>query len=173
MTSPLLPKCAQRLITGLSVERKDSYMKKYSLEFAVGIFVFLGLLCVAYLTVRLGKMDMFSAKNYSVVAKFGSVSGLKSGAEVMISGVSVGKVSSIELAPDYRATVRMNIREGIELSEDTGASIKTSGLIGDKYIALSPGGSPDILSPNDEISLTQSAIDIESLISNYVFGDVK
>lgn len=143
------------------------------MELVVGIFVFLGLLCVGYLTIRLGKMDLFAGKNYSIVAKFGSVSGLKSGAEVMISGVSVGKVSSIDLAPDFRASVRMSIKEGIELSEDTGASIKTSGLIGDKYIALAPGGSHDTLKNNDEISLTQSAIDLESLISNYVFGEVK
>jgi phospholipid/cholesterol/gamma-HCH transport system substrate-binding protein len=85
----------------------------------------------------------------------------------------VGKVSGIELARDYRATVHMNIREGIALSEDTGASIKTSGLIGDKYIMLSPGGATSDLENGDEITMTQSAIDIESLISNYVFGSVQ
>ena len=148
-------------------------MKKYSMELIVGVFVFLGLLCVAYLTIRLGKMELFSGKSYAVVAKFGSVSGLKSGADVMISGVSVGKVASIELAPDFRATVRMNIKQGVELSEDTGASIKTSGLIGDKYILLSPGGASTDLEDGDEITMTQSAIDIESLISNYVFGSVQ
>lgn len=143
------------------------------MELIVGVFVFLGLLCVAYLTIQLGRMELFSGKSYAVVAKFGSVSGLKSGADVMISGVSVGKVASIELSPDFRATVRMNIRQEVELSEDTGASIKTSGLIGDKYVALSPGGSTIALENDDEISMTQSAIDIENLISNYVFGEVK
>ena len=148
-------------------------MKKYSIEMVVGIFVFLAVLCVAYLTIRLGKMDIIGGKTYSVYGNFGSISGLKSGADVVISGVSVGKVASIELAPDYRATVYLNIREGIALSEDTGASIKTSGLIGDKYILLSPGGASTDLEDGDEITMTQSAIDIESLISNYVFGSVQ
>ncbi len=148
-------------------------MKKYNAELAVGVFVLLGLLCTAYLTVRLGKMDFFSNKGYEVYALFTSVTGLRPGAQVEISGVSVGKVAKIELAPDYRAKVSLRINDGIKLSDDVGAAVKTSGIIGDKYINLSPGGSSTDLAPGDEITQTQSTIDIESLISNYVFGSMK
>ncbi len=148
-------------------------MKKYSAELSVGVFVLFGLLCVAYLTVRLGKMDLFTDKGYQVVAKFTSITGLRTGASVEIGGVGVGKVTKITLDKQFSALVTMRIREGLELSEDTGAAVKTSGLIGDKYISLSPGGSETMLANNDEITQTQDAIDLERLISNYVFGSVK
>ena len=149
-------------------------MKKYSMEFLVGCFVLVGLLCVGYLTIRLGKMDIFTDKGYTVTATFTSISGLRTGAEVEISGVSVGKVTKIELDPkSYKAKVLIRVNEGIDLPDDSGASIKTSGLIGDKYINVSPGGSSLVLKPGDEISDTNDAVDIEGLISKYVFGSVK
>ncbi len=148
-------------------------MKKYSNELFVGLFVLVGLLCVAYLTVRLGKMDLFTDKGYTLVANFSSTTGLRSGAEVEIAGVSVGKVTKIELGPKFESKVHMRIRDGIVLSEDTGASVKTSGLIGDKYISLSPGGLKETLAANSEITETTGSIDLESLISNYVFGSMK
>lgn len=148
-------------------------MKKYSRETIVGIFVLIGILCVGYLTVKLGRMEVLSDNGYTVEARFASVTGLRSGAEIQIAGVSVGRVSSISLDSETQtARVTMLINKEVQLSDDVIASVKTSGLIGDKYIQLSPGGSFDMLENGDEISETESSVDIEELISKYVFGGV-
>lgn len=151
----------------------ESAMKKYTKESWVGVFVLVGLLCVGYLTIKLGKMEVIGGDDYVVQARFSSVSGLKAGAEVEVAGVRVGKVSAIQLDPQtYAALVSMRIGKDVELSEDTIASVKTSGLIGDKYIKLTPGGAPDTLADGEMIVDTESALDIEELISKYVFGGV-
>ncbi len=148
-------------------------MKKYSKETSVGVFVLICLLCVGYLTIKLGKMEVLGDNSYTVFARFTSVTGLRVGAEVEIAGVPVGKVAAIQLEPeDGLARVSMAIRRDVPLSDDVIASVKTSGLIGDKYIKLSPGGSLDVLANGDEISDTESTVDIEELISKYVFGGV-
>jgi phospholipid/cholesterol/gamma-HCH transport system substrate-binding protein len=149
-------------------------IKKYKHELSVGIFVFIGLICIAYLTIKLGKMELFSAGGYTLTAKFEAATGLRKGASVELAGVQVGKVISIDLdRKTYAAVVEIKIESQVELSDDVIASIKTSGLIGDKYISLSPGGSPAILKDGDEITETLSPMDIESLLSKYVFGGVK
>ena len=148
-------------------------MKKSSIETSVGIFVLIGIVCVGYLTIKLGKMEWIGNNNYILEARFQSISGLKSGAEVEIAGVQIGKVDSIYLDQEKGAAiVKMKIQNGIILTDDVIASIKTSGIIGDKYIKLSPGGSDQVLKPGDVITETESAIDIEELISKYAFGDV-
>jgi phospholipid/cholesterol/gamma-HCH transport system substrate-binding protein len=148
-------------------------MKKGSVELGVGIFVIIGLICVGYLTIQLGKMKLLGDDHYFLNARFLSVSGLKAGAQVEIAGVEVGQVDSISLDPeDNVAMVRLKIQKNIVLTDDVVASVKTSGLIGDKYIKLSPGGSDDVLEPEDTITDTESALDIEELISKYAFGDV-
>jgi len=147
-------------------------MKKYSLEFSVGVFVLVGLFCLGYLTVKLGKFEIFGSSNYTISASFASASGLKTGSNVEIAGVQVGRVTRIGLDNNYRALVTMQIRRDISLSDDSIAAIKTSGLIGDRYISISLGGSSHFLSDGDEIEETQSAIDIEELISKFVFGGV-
>lgn len=149
------------------------YTKKYSLEFFVGIFVLICLLCVGYLTIRLGKMELFSNSGYTVTAKFSSTTGLRAGANVEIAGVNVGKVVKIELDKTYFSNVYMRIKDGVKIAGDTGAAIKTSGLIGDKFINLTPGGVEDDLKDGGELTETQPSIDIEDLISKYVFGSVK
>jgi phospholipid/cholesterol/gamma-HCH transport system substrate-binding protein len=149
-------------------------MKKSSVELGVGIFVLIGLICVAYLTIQLGKMKLLGDDHYYLKARFLSVSGLKAGAQVEIAGVPVGQVDSISLdSKDNVAMVQLKIKKNIVLTDDVIASVKTSGLIGDKYIKLSPGGSDDILEPEDTITDTESALDIEELISRYAFGDIK
>lgn len=146
----------------------------YAKETWVGLFVLLGLICVAYLTVKLGKMELTGGSGYTVNAVFSDVSGLRSGAAVEISGVSVGKVSSIQLDPQYgTATVVLYLDQQVRLRDDTIAAIKTSGLIGDKYVKLILGGSPDYIEPGGRISDTQSALDIEDLIGKYAFGSVE
>jgi phospholipid/cholesterol/gamma-HCH transport system substrate-binding protein len=149
-------------------------MRKFSVELGVGIFVLIGLICVGYLTIQLGKMKLLGDDHYFLNARFLSVSGLKAGAQVEIAGVTVGQVDSISLDPkDNVAMVRLKIKKNVVLSDDVIASVKTSGLIGDKFIKLSPGGSDEILKPEDMITDTESSLDIEELISKYAFGDVK
>ncbi len=148
-------------------------MKRGAIETAVGGFVLIGIICIGYLTVRLGRMELFGDAHYALEARFQSVSGLKTGSNVEMSGVAIGKVDRIYLDPERLvAVVRLKIQDELRLSDDTIASVKTSGLIGDKFIMLTPGGSEDMLEPGDMISETESAVDIEALISKYVFGDV-
>ncbi|MDR0826856.1 MAG: outer membrane lipid asymmetry maintenance protein MlaD [Desulfovibrio sp.] len=148
-------------------------MQKYSREFSVGLFMILGLACLAYMTVKLGKMEVFGDDGYVLSARFNSVTGLKTGAAVEIAGVRVGKVTGVSLNKDFSAKVGLLINKGIDLSDDSIASVKTSGLIGDKFISLSPGSSEKILAAGDELWETESSVDIEALISKYVFGGVK
>lgn len=149
-------------------------MRRTSVELGVGIFVLIGIACVGYLTIRLGKMELIGNEHYYLNARFNSVSGLKAGASIEIAGVQVGQVDSISLdLKDNVALVRMKIRKDVELTDDTIASVKTAGLIGDKYLKLSPGGSDHILKAGDTLTETESALDIEELISKYAFGGVK
>lgn len=147
-------------------------MKKVSIETAVGVFVLIGLISVAYLTIKLGKMEWFGDNYYLVDARFDSVSGLKRGAQVDMAGVEIGQVADIRLDNERQvAIVSMKIEKDVALTDDVIASVKTSGLIGDKYIQLTPGGSDRILQAGDTIIETESALDIEELVSKYVFGD--
>ncbi|MDR0339598.1 MAG: outer membrane lipid asymmetry maintenance protein MlaD, partial [Desulfovibrio sp.] len=109
----------------------------------------------------------------TLTARFSSVTGLKSGANVEIAGVPVGKVTGIRMDDSYRAVVTLLINKGVALSDDSIASVKTSGLIGDKYVSLSSGGSETMLADGDQVTETESAVDIEALISKYVFGGVQ
>ena len=147
-------------------------MKKSSIETSVGIFMFVGIVCVAYLTIHLGKMDWLGSDYYQVRALFQSVAGLKVGAPVEMAGVQIGNIGSISLNREKKiAEVTMNIDKNIQLADDVIASIKTSGLIGDKYVMISPGGSDTMLKPGDLIVDTESAVDLEDLISKYLFSD--
>jgi phospholipid/cholesterol/gamma-HCH transport system substrate-binding protein len=137
----------------------------------VGVFVLLGIICVGYLTFRLGEVEILGDKYYPLNARFTSVTGLKVGAQVEIAGVQVGQVDAIVLdRKDLVAMVRLKIKEGLNLSDDVIASVKSAGLLGDKYIQLSPGGSDRILKPGEMIIETEPALDIEALISKYAFG---
>lgn len=149
-------------------------MKKGSVETAVGIFVLIGIACIGYLTIKLGQMDWIGDNHYPVLARFQSVAGLKSGSDVQMAGVKIGQVESIRLDHDHKvAIVHMKIQNGVALADDVIASIKTAGLIGDKYVMLSPGGSDEALGAGDMIVDTESALDIEELVSKYVFGKVE
>ncbi len=145
-------------------------MKK---EVIVGVFVLVGLLCTAYLTVKLGRMEVFGSDGYELQARFTSASGLRVGASVEVAGVQVGRVALIDLDAEHsQAIITLSLDDRLKFTDDTIASIKTSGLIGDKYISLSPGGSGIFLAPGEEITDTESAVDLESLISKYAFGGV-
>ena len=145
-------------------------------ETAVGLFVLFGLVCVAYLTIKLGKMEVFNQQGFELSANFDSVSGLRVGADIEMARVPVGRVVSIGLDPDpvrNQAVVRLRLDKDLKLSDDSIASIRTSGLIGDKYVSLSRGGSEHVLAAGDTITETESAVDLGSLIGKYAFGGVK
>ena len=145
-------------------------MKRFNIEIAVGLFMVLGFLCFAYLSIRLGNIGVFQDDSYTVKAQFGSISGLKEGAVVEIAGVKVGKVKKIQLHQgDYEAVVDLSIDNNVILQEDSIASIRTAGIIGDKYVKITPGGSEDIIEPNGEITETESSINLEELVSKYIF----
>ena len=143
-------------------------MNRISIETAVGIFIIVGLLCLAYISIKLGDIELFGTKQYMVKARFTNIAGLREGSEVEIAGVTVGKVSKINLDND-QAVVGLLINPDVKIQEDSIASIRTQGIIGDKYVKISPGGSEEYIKPNGFISDTESTVDIEELISKYIF----
>jgi len=148
-------------------------MKKGYTEVIVGLFMIAGFGAFVYLSLQLGEFSVFSLeKNYTVNAQFENVSGLKQGAMVEISGVQVGKVAQVTLDQDGLAMVSMFINKDVAIGEDAIASIRTQGIIGDKYIKIINGSMDAPLQNNDMIMDTESAIDIEELVSKYIFGGV-
>ncbi|HUN53635.1 MAG TPA: outer membrane lipid asymmetry maintenance protein MlaD [Smithella sp.] len=149
-------------------------MKKYKVETIVGIFVFLGLLCIGYMTVKLGKVSFFQDEFYPISAKFISVTGLREGNPVDIMGIEVGRVEKITMDQEnQKAIVEIKIKKGVKIYDDAIASIKTEGLMGDQYISIDPGGAGTLLGPHGTITETQAPVDILGLIGKYAFGDVK
>ncbi len=145
-------------------------MHRLKVELIVGLFMVAGFLGFAYLTVRLGDVGLFPGDSNTLTARFTSISGLKEGAAVELAGVKVGKVSAIRLdGTDYEAVVTLAIDPGVEVQDDAIVSIRTAGLIGDKYVKMQPGGGERILETGDEIVETESAVDLEELISKYIF----
>jgi phospholipid/cholesterol/gamma-HCH transport system substrate-binding protein len=138
---------------------------------AVGLFLVLGILALAYLSVKLGRVAFLGAGGYVVTVEFPSVGGLKAGSSVEIAGVEIGRVESIGLA-DYQARVILRLNRDVALQEDSIASIKTKGLIGEKYVRISPGGSDKIIPPNGRIREVEAPVDFEELLSKYIFGKV-
>ena len=146
-------------------------MSKGNLELIVGIFVLTGLACMTYLAIHLGKMEVFG-QGYQVIATFDNISGLKTGAAVEVAGVEVGRVESIQMTPDYRAKLKLSIKPGIVLKEDAIASIRTKGIIGDKFVKLSPGYGENKIPPGGKVRDTESALELEELIGKFVHGKV-
>lgn len=145
-------------------------MRRFNLEIVVGLFLIIGFVCFAWLSVRLGDIDLFGPPTYQVTASFGSVSGLKSGALVEIAGVQVGKVADIRFDADkYEALITLVIDSSVVLQEDSIASVRTAGIIGDRYIDISPGGSDVVIGDGGRIIETESAINLEELVSKYIF----
>jgi len=148
-------------------------MKKYTLETGVGIFVVLGLICIGYMTFNLGRLNLGN-DTYPLVAKFSSVAGLRKDNPVKILGIEVGRVDKISMDQEnLKAVVEIKVKKDIKIYDDAIASIKTEGLIGDKYLSIDPGGAGDLLKPKGVITQTQAPVDIEQLISKYAFGEVK
>ena len=145
-------------------------MRRVDLEVVVGLFLLVGILALGWISVRLGQVEILGASGYTVYADFTTVGGLKEGAGVEIAGVRIGRVEKISLVDGYQARVRIRIDSGVELQEDTIASIKTKGLIGERYMQLSPGAADQIIPSGGEIRETEPPVDLEELIGTVVFG---
>lgn len=139
-------------------------------ELLVGMFLVAGMLCVAYLCVRLGKVDVLQRRGTVIHAVFSSVGGLKEGAPIEIAGVEVGKVKRIRLTEDYQAEVEMYINPGIRIQEDAIASIKTKGLLGERYVEITPGSSEICLKSGDLLVDTQPPFSLEDAIARFIFS---
>jgi phospholipid/cholesterol/gamma-HCH transport system substrate-binding protein len=146
-------------------------MRRANLELTVGFFVLLGLACLAYLAINLGKIEIYG-KGYQISANFENASGLKIGSTVEVAGVEVGRVISIQLTTSNQARVKINVEAGLLVHDDAIASIRTKGIIGDKFVKLSPGSSEKLIPPGGKIINTESAIDLEELLSSYIHGKV-
>ena len=147
-------------------------MRRSALDLTVGLFLLIGIVALGWLSVKLGRVDWLGSGGYAVTADFPGVGGLKAGSSVEIAGVEIGRVDSITLGKDYQAQVRMTIRPNVTLQDDSIASIKTKGLIGERYIRISPGGSDKFIRPNGRIKEVEAPVDFEELLSKYVFGKV-
>jgi phospholipid/cholesterol/gamma-HCH transport system substrate-binding protein len=146
-------------------------MKKFDLELVVGLFIIVGIVCLGYLSIKLGKMEIVGERGYNIYALFTNVGGLKTGSPIVIAGVDVGRVKSITLE-NYQARVVLSIPKDIKIQEDAIAIVKAKGLIGEKYIEITPGGSEKIIKPGGRIRETQSSVDLEELLSKFVFGKI-
>jgi len=148
-------------------------MNSRRLEFAVGLFVLVGLAAVAYLAIRIGGGQLVAADTYQLTARFTNASGLKKGSSVRVSGVAIGVVTGVTLKPDDMvALVSFRVPITLKLDDDTVAAIKSAGLIGEKFISLKPGGSGTALKPSALIIDTESSIDLEDIIARFAFGSV-
>jgi phospholipid/cholesterol/gamma-HCH transport system substrate-binding protein len=148
-------------------------MMTYKKETVVGVFMLAGLFGIGYLAVNLGDMSLFDDDSYSLYARFQKVTGLREGNPVQILGLKVGRVAGFSLDQDALvAVVELRIRNGINVYDDAIASIKTEGLIGDKFMDIDPGGGGDILAPGEVIFDTESPVDLNDLIGKYAFGGV-
>ena len=149
-------------------------MKKYAMETTVGIFLVFGLLCIGYMTVKLGHVSLLGDNTYSLFARFTTVSGLRAGSPVDMLGIEVGRVERLTMdQKDQKAVVEIRIQKDIKVYDDAIASIKTEGLIGDMFLSIDPGGAGKLLGPGGTIIETQPVVDIVDLIGKYAFGEIK
>ncbi|MCK5009086.1 MAG: outer membrane lipid asymmetry maintenance protein MlaD [Deltaproteobacteria bacterium] len=147
-------------------------MRKIDLELIVGLFIMVGIIALCYISVKLGKMEWVGGSGYQVTAVFPKLGGLKVGALVEIAGIEVGRVKSLSLDDNYQARVVLDINKDVKLQDDSIASIKTKGLLGEKYVDILPGGEDEIIKDGGKIQDTVSPIDLEELIAKYIFGKV-
>jgi phospholipid/cholesterol/gamma-HCH transport system substrate-binding protein len=144
-------------------------VRRGALETAVGLFVVVGVACLAWLSVRLGRVGPVGGHGYEVRAEFGSAGGLRAGATVEIAGVPVGRVARLSLE-HFRAVVTLRVDPQVELPDDSIVSIRTKGLVGDKFVSISPGASTKTVGSGGRLRDTEDSVDFEQLISQYIHG---
>ncbi len=147
-------------------------MKKLDTELVVGCVFLLGTGILAYVSLQLGQIDPTGSSGYTVQADFSTAGGLQNGAVIELAGVEIGRVMAVDLA-DYHARVTLKLRRDIQLSEDARAAIKTKGLIGERYVEITPGKATTQLKPGGQIRDTESPVDIQELIAKFIFGNVE
>lgn len=146
-------------------------MSKINIQLITGIFVILGIAAFTYMAVTIGGARFGNLPGYTLQARFTNISGLQTGAIVEAAGVRVGTVSAIDFDPDsYEAIVSLRINENVPVQEDAIAAIRTQGIIGEKFVKLSPGGFDELLGDGDELYETESAVSLEELVSKYIFS---
>lgn len=149
-------------------------MRKGTLETVVGLFMIVGFCALGYLALQLGEVRwLTSSSTYLLKAEFDNVSGVKKGAAVQVAGVVMGSVEEISLGDDQVAVLTMRLDKGLRVPVDSIASVKTQGIIGDKYIKISLGGDEELFKEGEVVTETESAVDIEALISKFAFGSAK
>ena len=146
-------------------------MSKATRDFVVGLFVLGGLAALFYLALQVGGVERDGAGGLELSAQFAEIGGLKERAPVVVSGVKVGRVKRIELTPDLRAVVVLDVDARYELPTDTSAAIRTEGLLGQQFVALEPGAEDALLKSGDTIAFTESALSIERLVGDFVHGN--
>jgi phospholipid/cholesterol/gamma-HCH transport system substrate-binding protein len=139
-------------------------------EIVAGVFVLVGLVVLAYLSISIGGLRLGGHHRYQVSARFSNIGGLKARAPVKIAGVTVGEVGSIRLA-DYFAEVTIDVDREVSLPKDTIASVTTAGLLGEAYVSLSPGAADEDLRPGGRITQTEPALNIADILGRYAFGN--
>ena len=147
-------------------------MERRGLELGVGLFLLIGLMSLAYLSFKLGDVHPWGTQDYEVSAKFSNAAGLKPKTAVTMAGVNIGQVTSVSLK-EGQALVTFSIYKDVKLEEDVVASIKTMGIIGDKYVSIAPGASDEYIKPGGMIHETRPPLDIENLLGKFVFGNVE
>ncbi len=146
-------------------------MNKINIELITGIFVIIGIVCFTWLAVSVAGATFTEQPGYSLSARFTSISGLRDGAIVEGAGVRIGTVTGIDFDPEaFEAIVHLRINEDVPIQEDAIASIRTQGIIGEKYINIVPGGFDELLTEGMEIYETESSISLEELVSRYIFS---
>jgi phospholipid/cholesterol/gamma-HCH transport system substrate-binding protein len=149
-------------------------MKNNYVNFLVGLFVLFGIGALVFMSITIGGASISNSGHYTLVAKFENSSGLKEGAFVEMSGVRVGLIQSINYDPKaYESVVRVSLDNTITVPDDSIASIRTSGIIGDRFVKISTGGSEINMADGEEFIETESSISIEELISKYMFSQDK
>ena len=146
-------------------------MQRFNREIAVGLFVVLGFLALAYLSIKLGNIQIGGGNTYTLTAVFPTVAGLKTAAAVEVAGVTIGRVEDISLQ-DFEALVTIRIDDSVRLPDDAIASIRTRGLIGEKFIRITPGGSEQLIPPGGRIREVESPLDFEDLIGRFIQGKI-
>jgi phospholipid/cholesterol/gamma-HCH transport system substrate-binding protein len=148
-------------------------MKTLDVELIVGLLLFCVVGALGYLSLRLGQVDLVGNDGYTIQAEFTTVGGLQTGAAVELAGVKIGQVKKIDLDKLYRAKVQLQIEDNVPLYDDAKAAIKTKGLIGERYVEISPGKSGKALESGGQIRNTESPVDIQELIAKFIFGNVE
>lgn len=150
-------------------------MSEYKkIEMVVGIFVLIGVMSVTWLAMQLGQVGGLGKSGYELVAVFNDVGGVREGSDVMLAGVSIGQVNSVSLKDNAEAKMVLTINNGVLISSDASVSIRTKGLIGEKFVRVNQGAYEEYLAEGDEFEDAESSLNIEDLISKYIFsGDAQ